>query len=69
VAGVVPASPAARDGVQAGDLCIRINGEAVDRWSYQRYADLLKSAPQITYTFINGLREHDLALPVFDLVP
>lgn len=69
VAGVVPASPAARDGVQAGDLCIRINGEAVDRWNYQRYADLLKSAPQITYTFINGLREHDLVLPVFDLVP
>ncbi|HTT57588.1 MAG TPA: aspartyl protease family protein [Opitutaceae bacterium] len=69
VAGVVTASPAEQLGVQAGDLCSRINGEPVGAWPYQRYADLVRTAKRITYTFINGSQEQEVTLPVFDLVP
>jgi hypothetical protein len=69
VAAVVDGSPAELLGVSPGDLCSRINDEPVATWPYQRYADLVRTAPRITYTFINGNEEQQVTLPVFDLVP
>jgi hypothetical protein len=69
VAGVVTGSPADQLGVQVGDLCTRINDEPVAAWPYQRYSELVRTAPRINYTFINGKDEQQVTLPVFDLVP
>jgi len=69
VAAVVDGSPAEQLGVQAGDLCARINDEPVSAWPFQRYSDLVRTAQRITYTFINGNQEQQVTLPVFDLVP
>lgn len=66
---VVPDTPAAQQPVQAGDLCVRINGESVEKWDAERYAALIHSAAKITYTFLTGPKETDLVLPVIDLVP
>ncbi len=66
---VVPDTPTAPLPVQTGDLCVRINGEIVDRWNYERYAALLKSAAQITFTFLAGAKETEVVVPIFDLVP
>ena len=66
---VIPDTPTAKLAVQAGDLCIRINGELVAQWSYDRYAALVKSAEKITYTMLGGTKETDLEIPVFKLVP
>lgn len=66
---VIPDTPTAALPVQAGDLCIRINGEPVDKWGYDRYAALLKEAAKITYTFLTGTKETDVEVPVFELVP
>lgn len=69
VLGVVPDTPAQAAGLQAGDLCVRINGEPVDRWGYERYATLLRTASRATYTFLAGAQERDHELAVVDLVP
>lgn len=69
VLGVVPETPVARTRLQPGDLCVRINGEPVDRWDYERYAALLRTAPTVTYTILSGAQEIDYELPVIDLVP
>lgn len=69
VLSVIPDTPTAQLPVQAGDLCIRINGEPVKKWTFDRYAALVKSAVSITYTFLIGTRETDLETPVFELVP
>ncbi len=69
VAAVVTDSPAEKLGVQAGDLCTRINDEPVATWPFQRYSELMHKATRITYTFINGNEEQQVTLPVFDLVP
>jgi hypothetical protein len=69
VAAVVGESPAELLGVQAGDLCTRINEEPVAVWPYQRYAELIRTAARITYTFIDGNEEQQVSLPVFELVP
>jgi len=66
---VIPDTPTAKLPVQAGDLCVRINGELVAQWSYDRYADLLKTADKITYTLLVGAKETDVEVPVFELVP
>ncbi|MFI5337084.1 MAG: hypothetical protein ACHQ5A_09895, partial [Opitutales bacterium] len=66
---VVPDTPAAQLPVQAGDLCVRLNGEPVEKWDSERYAALLRSAAKVTYTFLNGPKETDLEIPVIDLVP
>jgi hypothetical protein len=66
---VIPDTPTAKLPLQAGDLCVRINGEPVARWDYERYAALLKSAAKITYTFLIGTRETDIEVPIFELVP
>jgi hypothetical protein len=66
---VIPDTPAARLPVQAGDLCVRINGEPVEKWDYERYAALVQSAAKITCTFLAGTKETDVEVPVFELVP
>ncbi|MDD3179696.1 MAG: aspartyl protease family protein [Opitutaceae bacterium] len=67
VLNVVPGTPTSQ--VQTGDLCVRINGETVEQWPWERYAELVKTAKSITYTFLAGTREYDLEIPTFDLVP
>ncbi|MDD2764843.1 MAG: aspartyl protease family protein [Opitutaceae bacterium] len=69
VAAVVAESASELLGVQAGDLCTRINDEPVSAWSFQRYMELIRSASRVTYTFINGNEEQQVTLPVFELVP
>jgi hypothetical protein len=66
---VIPDTPTSKLPLQAGDLCVRINGEPVAKWDYERYAALLKSAAKITYTFLIGTRETDIEVPIFELVP
>jgi hypothetical protein len=69
VAAVVGESPAEMLDVQAGDLCTRINDEPVSAWPFPRYAELIRTATRITYTFIDGNAEQKVTLPVFELVP
>ncbi|NBQ58380.1 MAG: hypothetical protein EBU32_08385 [Opitutaceae bacterium] len=69
VAGVVPGSAAANAAVERGDLITRINGEPVARWDFRRYSRLVAEAREITFTFLNGTRETEKRLPVFELVP
>jgi len=69
VLNVLPDTPTSALGVQSGELIVRINGERVDRWSYERFAQLLDSAAKVTFTFLAGTREFDREIPVFDLVP
>jgi len=69
VASVVPGSPAETDGVEAGDLITRINGEPVSAWNLQRYQGLIATADAITFTFLNGTREDPQTVRIFELVP
>ena len=65
----VPDTPNSALPVEAGDLCVRINGELVEKWTLERYTALIQSAPQITYTFLAGAKEVDHEVKVFELVP
>lgn len=69
VLSLIPDAPVAAFPVQAGDLCIRINGEPVAAWDYERYTTLLRKAEKVTYTFLHATKEQDHEVPVFDLVP
>jgi hypothetical protein len=69
VVGVVPGSPADDAGVRNGDLITRINGESVSLWPLTRYEALVKQAPEITFTFLDGARENPIVIPTFALVP
>lgn len=69
VLDVVPETAAAQLNVQAGDLVVRLNGEPVAQWDYERYLKLLKTAAKVTCTFLVGAREFDVEVPVFELVP
>ncbi len=66
---VVPDTPNSALAVQPGDLCVRINGELVEKWTIERYGGLVNSAPRITYTFLSGSKETDHEVEVFELVP
>ncbi len=66
---VVPDTPNSNVPVQAGDLCVRINGELVEKWTFERYAEVVKTAPKLTYTFLSGAREVDHEVQIFELVP
>ena len=66
---VVPDTPNSSVPVESGDLCIRINGELVEKWTLERYTELVQSAPKITYTFLSGSKEVDHEVQVFELVP
>jgi hypothetical protein len=69
VAGVVRDSPAESSGVQAGDLVTRINDEPVAKWDFRRYEQLVASAREITFTFLDGTRETERKLSVFYVIP
>ncbi|HXA14204.1 MAG TPA: aspartyl protease family protein [Opitutaceae bacterium] len=69
ITNIVPGSPAAAAGIQAGDLCTRINGELIASWNLRRYEELTGSAKSITFTFLRGTLEQDTSVAVFDLVP
>ena len=69
VASVVPNSPAAKAGIQPGDLVTRINGEPVPKWDIRRYELLVATASAIEFTFLNGAQENAQRIDVFDLVP
>lgn len=69
VLSLIPDTPVIALPVQAGDLCIRINGEPVSAWDYERYSTLLKTAGKVTYTFLNATKEQNHEVAVFDLVP
>ncbi len=69
VLALVPDTPGSALPVQTGDLCVRVNGEPVSQWDYERYATLLRTATKITYTFLTGPKEQDFDVSVEDLVP
>lgn len=69
ILSLIPDTPVNALPLQAGDLCIRINGEPVGAWDYDRYTALLKNATKVTYTFLNAAKEQDHEITVFDLVP
>jgi len=69
VTSVVPGSPAAEAGVQGGDLVTRLNGEPVAKWNIVRYQQLVDAGGEIAFTFLNGTKETEKRIPVFDLVP
>lgn len=69
VASVIPESPAASADIQPGDLVIRIDGQPVDQWDIVRYQELIASASEVAFTFLNGTQETEVRLNVFDLVP
>ncbi len=69
VLALVPDTPGSALPVQAGDLCVRVNGEPVSQWDYERYAALLRTATKVTYTFLTGPKEQDFDVAVQDLVP
>jgi hypothetical protein len=69
VASVIADSPAAKAGVQSGDLVTRINGEPVSKWDIRRYDLLISTATTIEYTFLNGAQERSERIDTFDLVP
>lgn len=66
---IVPDTPNSHVPAVPGDLCVRINGELVEHWTFERYAELLHTATKITYTFLDGSREVDHEVQVFELVP
>lgn len=68
VVGIVPGSPATGR-ISSGDLVTRINGEPVERWDFKRYGQLIANADDIVFTLLNGSREHDERLKVYELVP
>jgi C-terminal processing protease CtpA/Prc len=65
----VAESPAEVAGVQAGELVTRINGEPIGKWDLTRFDQLVATADAITFTFLNGARETEKRVPIFDLVP
>ncbi|ACB77304.1 PDZ/DHR/GLGF domain protein [Opitutus terrae PB90-1] len=69
VVSVIPQSPAEAEEIQPGDLVTRINGQPVAEWDISRYQELVASADEVTFTFLNGTRETEKRLKVFDLVP
>lgn len=69
VAGVVPGSPAARAGIETGDLVTRINGDPVSKWGFHRFEELIASAHDVVFTFLNGTVESDKRVPAAALVP
>ena len=69
VTSVVPQSPAEAAGVRTGDLVTRIDGQPVAEWDITRYQQLVTTADEISFTFLNGTEETEKRISVFDLVP
>jgi membrane-associated protease RseP (regulator of RpoE activity) len=69
VANVVAGSPAAEANILAGELVTRINGEPVANWDLRRYEQLVATAADIAFAFLNGSTETTKTVRVFELVP
>ncbi len=69
VTSVIPDSPADRAGILPGDLVTRINGQPVENWDLIRYDSLMRTAPWVEYTFLNGREETTGRIAVAELVP
>lgn len=69
VSHVIEGSPAARAGIQEGDLVIRIEGEPVAKWTLRRYEDWVARASALQLTFLHGLQERTERVEFFTLVP
>lgn len=69
IVGVVPDSPAAKAGIEEGDLITRINSEPVEQWGRERFNALVESSSEITFAFLVGKREYEMKLGVMVLVP
>lgn len=69
VVSVIPGSPAAAAGIQKGDLVTRIDGQPVDEWDITRYHELIASASEVRFAFLQGSQEVEKHLNIFDLVP
>lgn len=69
VSHVIAGSPAARAGIQEGDLVIRIEGEPVANWTLRRYDGWVARAAALQLTFLHGLQERTERVEFFTLVP
>ena len=69
VVSVIPGSPADDAGLEPGDLVTRINGERVEKWGLDRYEALVRAAPAVDFTLLNGRTETTERIPTFPLVP
>jgi len=69
IVGVIPDSPAAKAGIENGDLITRINDEPVEFWNLERYTQLIEHADTVTFAFLVGRREYEMKLAVMNLVP
>jgi hypothetical protein len=69
IAGVIPQSPADDAGIKPGDLLTHINGEPVAKWDLNRYEQLVTTATEIAFRFLNGFQETERDVRTFDLVP
>ena len=67
---VLPGSPAARAGVQKGDLVVLVNERAIELWREEDLWGVFKSAgTTVSIRVIRGNEELSLEVPVIDLVP
>ncbi len=69
IVGVIPESPAARAGIEEGDLITRINDEPVEHWNTERFNTLVTQSEAVTFAFLVGKREYEMRLAVMNLVP
>lgn len=69
IIGVIPDSPAARAGIEEGDLITRINQEPVEQWGSERFNRLVEESDSITFAFLVGKREYEMKLGVMELIP
>ncbi len=65
----MPGSPADAAEIKLGDLVTHLNGEPVAKWDLNRYEQLLTTAQQVSFRFLEGVHEKVKDVPVFDLVP
>ncbi|MFA5266135.1 MAG: PDZ domain-containing protein, partial [Opitutaceae bacterium] len=69
IVGVVPGSPAAKAGIEDGDLITRINQESVEQWGSERFNALVEQSDSIVFSFLIGKREYEMKLGIMELVP
>jgi hypothetical protein len=55
--------------VQTGDLVSRIDDQPVAEWNFTRFEQLVASARDINFSFLQGNQVVVRTIPVFELVP